>query len=95
MITRIVKMTFQKEKTEDFTQLFIETRDKIQNFDGCSHLELWRAHDDPRIFFTHSRWESTDHLEKYRQSALFKETWRKTKALFEERAEAWTVSTPL
>ena len=43
------------------------------------------------IFFTLSIWEHPQALENYRNSELFKDTWSKTKALFDEqRPEAWS-----
>lgn len=41
--------------------------------------------------FTLSHWESEENLEQYRQSELFKSTWAKTKVLFREKAQAWTL----
>ena len=63
----------------------------IRSFDGCSHLELWQQAGTSNVFFTYSWWESEDHLNKYRFSELFKDTWAKTKALFAAKPEAWSV----
>ena len=41
--------------------------------------------------FTISHWDSEAALELYRQSELFKFTWAKTKPLFEEKAQAWSL----
>jgi heme-degrading monooxygenase HmoA len=40
---------------------------------------------------TYSLWESTDALEAYRQSELFRTTWSATKLLFAERAVAFSM----
>ena len=91
MIKRIVKLTFEAGREPEFLAIFEEMREHIRGFAGCSHLELWRSTADPRVFFTYSVWASEEALESYRQSALFADTWRRTKALFGARAEAWSV----
>lgn len=84
-------MTFREEATETFLDIFGENRDAIRTFPGCLHLELWRDRKDTRIFFTYSFWESEAALEAYRRSELFAATWEQTKALFERKAEAWSL----
>lgn len=84
-------MSFIPERTEEFIQVFNETKEKIRHFQGCLHLELFRDKQDPTIFMTYSFWESEDDLNHYRNSDLFKSTWAKTRILFSARAEAWTV----
>ncbi|MEM1327444.1 MAG: antibiotic biosynthesis monooxygenase family protein [Bacteroidota bacterium] len=91
MIKRIVKLTFQPDQIDTFIQIFEDSQPNILAMPGCSHLELWRAVDDSNVLFTYSYWESEDDLNNYRQSDFFKATWAKTKALFAERAEAWSV----
>lgn len=91
MILRIVKMTFREEETENFLLLFNERKHLIRGFEGCSHLELWQEAGKNNVFFTYSMWASEDHLNHYRFSELFKDTWTKTKALFEGKPEAWSV----
>ena len=93
MIKRIVKMTFQPEAVDLFVrQVFDPSKDKIRAFPGCRHMELLQSTRDHRVLFTLSYWDSEDALEQYRQSTLFKATWVKTKALFAEKAEAWSVN---
>lgn len=91
MILRIVKMKFREDETENFLVLFNERKSLIRAFDGCSHLELWQQAGTPNVFFTYSMWESDQHLDHYRFSELFKDTWAKTKALFADKPEAWSV----
>ena len=91
MIKRIVKLTFTEDSVPVFEQLFAETNHKIRAFPGCLHLELWQSKADVRIFFTYSIWNSEDDLENYRQSLTFKEIWKRTKQMFAEKAEAWTL----
>lgn len=91
MIKRIVKLTFQKDKTADFLAIFEASKSDIRNFEGCLHVELLRLKTQKNVFFTFSIWEDENALENYRKSALFRTTWDKTKALFSEKPEAWTV----
>lgn len=91
MILRVVQMTFKPEHTEAFAQLFEERKNTIRGFSGCTHLELWRGTNDPNVFFTYSNWDSEVDLDHYRFSAFFKETWGLTKAMFAEKAQAWSV----
>lgn len=93
MIKRIVKLTFDPAKTDDFLSVFEEMKLQIRSFEGCSHLELWRSRSEPNVFFTFSIWDTEAHLDAYRQSELFQGTWRRTKALFAARPEAWSVDT--
>ncbi|MDB5253329.1 MAG: antibiotic biosynthesis monooxygenase [Flaviaesturariibacter sp.] len=91
MVTRIVKMIFRDEAVEAFTALFDERKERIRACPGCSHLELWQDRKRPSVFFTFSRWDDEAALDAYRRSPFFEETWTMTRALFAERAEAWTV----
>ncbi len=90
MITRIVKMTFKEDCIEAFLQIYRVTREKILSMKGCSYVKLLNDKHHKNIFFTYSSWESEDHLNRYRNSELFEKVWEKTKALFAEKAEAWT-----
>lgn len=90
MIIRIVRMTFDPAKTDEFLQVFNHNKGSIRNFKGCTHLELHRDADNPDIFATYSYWEKADDLENYRQSELFKNVWSQTKTLFKDKAEAYT-----
>lgn len=92
MIIRIVKMTFVPENVNEFLKVFNDAKNKILNCEGCKHVELLRDSERPGVLFTYSHWESPEHLEKYRNSDLFKTTWEKTKKLFAEKAEAWSLS---
>lgn len=91
MILRIVKMTFREEETANFLALFNERKALIRSFEGCSHLELWQEAGNQNVFFTYSMWESEQHLDHYRFSELFKDTWAHTKALFADKPQAWSV----
>jgi len=91
MIKRIVKMTFRPEAVDQFLKIFDESSPHIRAFEGCHHLELWRCKDPGNIFFTYSFWKDEAALDAYRHSDLFRGTWRRTKQLFDDRPEAWSV----
>jgi quinol monooxygenase YgiN len=83
-------MHFRENEVENFLKVFNDSKDKIRNFEGCLQLKLLK-HKDSAILFTYSQWENEFALENYRNSELFISTWKKTKILFEKKAEAWTV----
>lgn len=91
MIRRIVKMTFEPNACARFLEVFENSKEKIRAFPGCRHLELWRAKAPNNLFMTYSHWDSEAALEDYRHSDLFKTTWAKTKPLFADRPEAWSL----
>ena len=91
MLIRIVKMTFDPAEVDNFLELFDCKKDRIRNFEGCTHLELLRDQNDKTIFFTYSYWKDAEALENYRQSELFKQVWTETKKKFAGRAEAWSL----
>lgn len=91
MIKRIVKMSFHPDKVDDFVLVFKENRQRIASFEGCSSLELLQDVNRENIFFTYSVWDNENALEKYRNSELFESVWQKTKALFNDKPEAWSV----
>jgi quinol monooxygenase YgiN len=92
MIVRIVKLTFKKENIASFEQLFEETKDRIRKFKGCKKLELYQSTEVPGIFFTYSHWNSENDLQAYRQSEFFKKVWGKTKKLFKDKPQAWSLN---
>jgi heme-degrading monooxygenase HmoA len=85
-------MTFREEETENFLKIFNGSSSLIRNFQGCQRLELLRDKNDPRIFFTYSHWNAENDLQNYRHSELFAQVWSRTKVLFAEKPEAWSVS---
>jgi len=88
---RVVKMNFQKEKVDEFLANFNANKAFIRSFEGVEYLELLKDKTQPHIFFTYSVWKSEEYLEIYRNSDLFKDIWSKTKPLFSEPAEAWSM----
>jgi len=91
MIIRIVKLSFKPEFVEDFIQIFKDSESLIKNFEGCQHVELLNDINQRNIFFTYSYWRSENDLNQYRQSDLFNNVWAKTKILFNDKPEAWSV----
>ncbi len=92
MIIRIVKMTFKPEMVSDFLMLFEANKNLISSFEGCSFLELLSDKNNSNTYFTYSKWDDEKYLEAYRNSALFEKVWGKTKVLFAEQPEAWSLT---
>ncbi|WGK64093.1 putative quinol monooxygenase [Croceiramulus getboli] len=92
MIVRIVKMEFHESELDRFREIFEANKAQIRSFPGCEFLELYQGTDNPCIFFTYSYWETEAHLNAYRESAFFKDLWPKTKALFSQKPQAWSVN---
>ena len=90
MIYRIVRLHFRPEETERFEVFFRERQAAIQAFEGCRRTDLLRDTKQPEVYYTLSEWESEAHLDRYRFSAFFKDTWQQTKALFAEKAQAFS-----
>ena len=88
----MLKMTFRKDAVKTFKAFFESRKEKIRGFDGCCHLELWQDINHPNVLFTYSRWKDEAALTHYRNSAFFRDTWQQTRQLFEEKAEAWSVT---
>lgn len=91
MFVRIVKMSFNSEKIEEFLANFNTKKEFIRNSPGCRLLELYRDKTNSDIFFTYSYWETEQDLENYRNSDLFKGVWAQTKILFNDKPLAWSV----
>ncbi len=92
MINRFVKMTFHPENIDRFKDIFIASQPLIAAMEGCIHVELMQDINNPSVFFTYSTWESPVFLEAYRHSELFQGVWAKTKILFSDKPEAWSVN---
>lgn len=90
MITRIVKLTIQEHRVDDFLEMFSHSGPRIRAMHGCRKVELVQDLYHPFIFFTISHWETEADLEAYRKSQLFKDTWAVTKAMFMLPAKAWS-----
>ena len=91
MIVRVVKMQFNINFIEEFKTIFNTVKALIAGFDGCSEVKLLQHETEPTIFFTISKWQNAEALEKYRKADLFTETWAKVKPNFASKAEAWSL----
>ena len=85
-------MSFDPAKIDEFLANFEVNKKKIRAFEGCNFLELYRDQNNTNIFFTYSYWDSETDLNNYRHSKLFKSVWAKTKTLFNDKPEAWSVN---
>ena len=92
MFIRIVKMDFNPKNIATFLEIFDKNKSKIRAFEGCNLLELYQDKNTPNIFFTYSYWQEEAALENYRNSQLFKEVWARTKILFQNKPQAWSVN---
>lgn len=90
-LIRVVQMTFQEDKIDQFLQNFNKNKNRIRGFEGCEHLTLSRDAHQSQIFYTYSIWTSEDHLNTYRKSDLFKGIWANTKILFAEKPQAFSM----
>ena len=90
MLIRIVRMTFREEEVGNFLSLFDQVKSKIRAFEGCQHLELWQDYNEDNVYLTYSIWDTQEHLDHYRFSELFKDTWSRTKVLFAEKPRAFS-----
>lgn len=88
MIHRLVEMTFKEENIEDFLLLFEDVKSKIRNFEGCNSLQLLQDPENRCKISTSSIWLSENHLNEYRNSLLFENTWATTKSYFSDKAKA-------
>jgi len=87
---RLVKMSFKPKEVDAFLDIFKASKDSIRAFEGCEYLELLQDENHSHVFITHSHWQTEQALDAYRGSELFQDTWKKTKALFLEKPEAWS-----
>lgn len=88
MIIRIVKMTFRPVDVQKFETIFEQSKEKIRNFPGCTHLQLLQGANDDNVFSTYSHWKDEEDLNNYRNSAMFGKVWSETKKLFSKPPEA-------
>jgi quinol monooxygenase YgiN len=91
MITRVVKLTFRPESVDEFLTIFEESKSYIAAFEGNTYLALMKDKNNDNIYFTISQWLGPEYLEAYRTSAYFSSVWSRTKALFAQKAEAWSL----
>ena len=84
-------MHFRPGEREAFLDIFNASKHLIRQSEGCQHLSLYTEADLPNVFLTYSVWTAEADLDAYRNSELFEATWAKTKALFADKAQAWSM----
>ena len=67
MIYRIVKLHFQTTKTTSFLELFNQVVTKVNEQPGCIEMYMIQDLHNPTIFITHSKWETEEDLNKYKE----------------------------
>ena len=91
MITRIVRMEFKEDAITSFLSAFHAAENQIRNFEGCYSLQLMCDADNSCLYSTISVWENKEALEKYRNSALFFNTWEAAKKGFSKKPVAFSL----
>ncbi|PWL28130.1 MAG: antibiotic biosynthesis monooxygenase [Fluviicola sp. XM-24bin1] len=92
MITRIVKLEFQEDRTQDFLDFFDTIKHIVNEFPGCYGMKLYQDIVRPNIVMTYSHWDSEASLDKYRDSDQFGQIWPHIKPWFKEKPQAWSVA---
>lgn len=92
MIVRVVKMTFRPGTEPEFQAIVQASAPTIRAFEGCIEMYPYKDVSQDNVYFTISKWTSEEALNNYRNSDFFKETWAKTKVLFENKAEAYSLN---
>ena len=91
MITRIVKLEFEEDKTQGFLDFFETIKLKVNCFPGCHGMKLYQDIENPNIVMTYSHWDSQEALDNYRNSSTFGDVWPSIKPWFKSKPEAWSV----
>ena len=92
MITRIGKLEFQEERTQDFLDFFDTIKHIVNEFPGCYGMKLYQDINRPNIVMTYSHWDHEDSLNNYRNSEQFGQIWPRIKPWFQEKPQAWSVA---
>lgn len=91
MLYRVVHMVFKEDKIDDFIKLFYNKQALIEANEGCKKVWLMTDSRNKYAMATWSLWESEDHLNKYRHSEMFEDTWKTVKPMFAEKAKAYSL----
>jgi heme-degrading monooxygenase HmoA len=94
-LLRVVRMSFKPDLLPEFLAMFQETQPKIATMPGCLGVELKQDIAQAHVLYTLSHWRSESDLNAYRQSTLFLETWAKTKAMFQDKPQAFSLVNPI
>ncbi len=89
---RLVRMTFRKDKAQDFYIFFESVKQQIRDFKGCLHIALLKDEKQVNVYAFYSVWESKEHLEEYRKSDFYRRIWSQTKAMFDTPPSVWSYS---
>jgi len=90
-LIRIVRMQFREDALSTFEAVFAESQGRIAAFPGCKGVSLLSDPENSCVRYTYSIWESAEALNSYRKSELFETTWAKTKPLFSDRPQAFSL----
>ena len=90
-IIRIVRLSWKAEKINEFISIYESSKSSIESFDGNKYLTLKQDANLSNVLYTYSIWESNEALNNYRNSQFFKETWAKTKLLFDDKPLAYSL----
>ena len=88
---RIVKMSFDNDRTAGFIDHFNKIKPTIESMPGCMGVKLLKDIAHPNIYFTYSEWVDENALNAYRETPFFSETWATVKKWFIDKPEAWSV----
>ena len=91
-IQRIVKMTFELDRCDDFQNFFTEIKAQIEGQPGCQGVKLLKDHAESGVFFTFSVWKDQASIDAYRNTELFGKVWPTVKAWFSAKPEAWSTA---
>jgi len=85
-------MKFREEEVDNFLNAFKSVEHHIRNFNGCKGLQLLQQTDDPLPFSLIACGIQKKAYITTVFSELFKNTWAKTRILFADKPEAWSLS---
>ena len=92
MLIRIVRMHFAPEAVPIFLRdIWAVHKASIAAQPGCLSVALKADATDATVYYTLSHWASQAALDAYRQSTLFAQVWPATKALFAQKAQAYSL----
>ena len=87
---RVVRMTFKKDKAEEFQDFFETVKEKIKEFKGCRYIAMLKDEKLENVFAFYSAWDNKDNLEDYRKSSFYRKIWSQTKSYFAAPPSAWS-----
>lgn len=89
-IHRIVKMTFEIDRCDEFQHFFTQIKSQIEGQPGCEGVKLLKDHEESGVFFTFSVWKDQTSIDAYRQTELFGKVWPTVKKWFADKPQAWS-----